>query len=210
MSPLKRIAIFYDGTFFMNTSQFYKHDHGVKKFIDFNGFADYARDRVAEFETGGNINLCHVVASHFFRGRFKLESAQQKNVVESDRYIDQLMMFATVTPHHFPMDERSDPPVERGIDVWFALEAYEYAVTGKCDILVLFAGDKDYLPLVRKLNGLGVRVVAINVDLDFEYSGNRKFIKTSHLLLSEAPYVANLSDDIDRYPENIYVKGLFK
>jgi uncharacterized LabA/DUF88 family protein len=59
------------------------------------------------------------------------------------------------------MDESKTPPHEKGIDVWLALEAYDLAVHKRFDVLVLFAGDQDFVPLVRKVNGLGTRVMLI-------------------------------------------------
>lgn len=44
--------------------------------------------------------------------------------------------------------------VEKGIDVWFALEAYELATFRKFDYVVLITGDADHEMLVRKLKPL--------------------------------------------------------
>lgn len=40
-----------------------------------------------------------------------------------------------------------------------SLEAYDLAVHKRYDILVLVASDGDYVPLVRKLNSIGIPVI---------------------------------------------------
>lgn len=198
-SPLKRIAVFYDGTFFMSTSHYYKYAHSRQSYISFLGIHEYIRNKVAEYETASNVSLCQIVESHFFRGRFSLNAAKVAGAVESDRWQDQLIMLAGIVSHHYPMNEKKNPPEEKGIDVWLALEAYDLAVHKRFDIMVLFAGDQDYVPLVRKVNSLGTRVLIIGVDIEYEDSRTqlKKFIKTSPSLFREASYVAVLSEDID-------------
>ena len=51
--------------------------------------------------------------------------------------------------------------MEKGIDVWLALEALEQSYYKHYDFVVLLAGDGDYLPLLRKLNAFGIRVMLL-------------------------------------------------
>ena len=44
--------------------------------------------------------------------------------------------------------------IEKGIDVWFALEAYEQALFRKFDIVVPMTGDADHEMLIRKLKSI--------------------------------------------------------
>jgi len=198
-SPLKRIAVFYDGTFFMNTSYYYNYTHSRKRFIDFAGFHEYIRNKVAEFETASNVSLCQIVEAHFFRGRFSLNAAKNANALETDRLQDQLLMYAGIVSHHYPMNEKKNPPEEKGIDVWLALESYDLAVHKRFDVMVLFAGDQDYVPLIRKVNSLGTRVLIVGVDIEYEdsWSKQKRYITTSPALFKEASYVAVISEDID-------------
>jgi len=191
-SPLKRIAVFYDGSFFQKANQFYRYQHMRKQFFDLGGLHEYIRHRVARFETGQNVALCQIVEAHYFRGRFSLEAAKTHNALETDRLIDQILMFAGIVTHYYPMDESKTPPQEKGIDVWLALEAYDLAVHKRFDVLVLFSGDTDFVPLVRKVNGLGTRVMILGVDV-----AGPPPTKTSQRLIDEASYTVMISEEID-------------
>jgi cold shock CspA family protein len=103
-----------------------------------------------------------------------------------------------VTTHYLPVRSVLGKKYEKGIDVWLALEAFEMAFYKRFDILVLIAADGDYVPLVRKLNTLGTRVLVLG--WDFEYTdeeGNRFFTRTSQDLLSEVTYPVAMHDVIN-------------
>jgi uncharacterized LabA/DUF88 family protein len=206
---VRRIAVFYDGTFFWRVSSYFKHKHPVSSFLDIDGLHDYIRQRVAEFEAGGNINLCQIVESHFFRGRFSLKSVQAMvnpaKQLEVDRYQDQILMRSGVVAHYHPMNEVVNPPEEKGVDVWLALEAYDLAVHKGFDVLVLFSGDSDFVPLVRKINGLGTRVLIIGADME-------EGAKTSQRLINEASYTLMLSEEVNANAakSDPFINGLFR
>lgn len=213
VSPLKRVAVFYDGTFLQKVSQYYRYQHARQHFIDLDGLHEYIRDRVARFEANNNASLCQIVEAHFFRGRFSLTAAKAANALETDRFLDELLMRAGVVTHYYPMNERVQPPEEKGIDVWLALEAYDMAVHKRFDVLVLFAGDQDYVPLVRKVNGLGTRVMIVGVDVEYrDQQANLRFTKTSRQLIEEAPYTVMLSEDVESKTSNgdKLIDGLFR
>ncbi len=193
-SPLKRVAVFYDGSFFQKVNQFYRYHHERKQFFNLRGLHEYIRHRVAGFETGRNVALCQIVEAHYFRGRFSLEKAKAHGAVEIDRLIDEVLMRAGIVTHYYPMDETKSPPQEKGIDVWLALEAYDLAVHKRFDVLVLFSGDTDFVPLVRKVNGLGTRVMILGVDIAPPGAAP---IKTSQRLIDEASYTVMLSEEIN-------------
>jgi uncharacterized LabA/DUF88 family protein len=212
-TPLKRIALFYDGTFFMKLSQYYKYHHAKRAFIDIGGFHEYVRHRVASFETANNVSLCQVVESHFFRGRFSLKTAKVGGSLETDRLQDQLLMYGGVVTHYYPMNEKVQPPEEKGIDVWLALEAYDLAVHKRFDVLVLIAGDQDYVPLIRKVNSLGTRVMVIGVDVIYkDQAGQSCYQKTSQLLLDGASYKVMISEEVDsqKAKNDRVIDGLFQ
>ena len=190
---LVRISMFYDGTFFQRVNEFYNFVHQRSSFLDLNGVHNFIRQKVADLESNGNFSLCQIVESHFFRGRFSLNSVKKRKdpqrQMEKDRLQDQLLMNAGVVSHYYPMNEHAEPPEEKGIDVWLALEAYDLAVHKRFDVLVLFAGDQDFVPLVRKVNGLGTRVLIVGVDID----NKGKVTKTSQRLIDEASYTVMLS-----------------
>ena len=203
-SPLKRIAVFYDGSFYTNVSNYYRNSHPRAKNISFEGLHDFIRFKVAEKETGGNTSLCQIVESHFFRGRFSLKSVQSQpkdtnKQLESDRFYDQLLMFAGIVTHYFPMNENTTPPTEKGIDVWLALEAFDLAIHKRYDVLVLFSGDQDFVPLIRKINSIGTRVMVISVNLSNDGKGVKlpRPISVSQKLIDEASYTIMLDEEIN-------------
>lgn len=217
-SPLKRIAVFYDGSFYTNVSTYFKYNHARAKQISFDGLHEYIRYKVAEKETEGNTSLCQIVESHFFRGRFSLNSIQSRpdaqKILESDRFYDQLLMSADVVTHYFPMNENVKPPTEKGIDVWLALEAFDLAIHKRYDVLVLFSGDQDFVPLVRKINSIGTRVMVIGVNITYidSISNKQKRILTGQKLIDEASYVIMLDEEVnskrnksDSILDNIFV-----
>jgi cold shock CspA family protein len=98
---------------------------------------------------------------------------------------------------------------EKGIDVWLALEAYELAIYKHFDILVLIAGDGDYVPLVRKLHTLGTQVMLICWDFSYHNeNGDIVETKTSRQLFSEVFYPVQMSQRIDQN-NNEHLKDLF-
>jgi len=112
-----------------------------------------------------------------------------------------------VTTHYLPMGFSG---TEKGIDVWFALEAYELALYKRFDVCVLVAGDSDYVPLVRKLNTLGTRVMVVGWDFEYKDRDDRaQTTKTSQLLLNEVTYPVLLSAIIEDKTQKDKVKDLF-
>lgn len=204
-----RIGIFYDGTFFWRISNHYKHRHERSSYLSIDGLHDFIRARVARLETDGNADLCKITEAHFFRGRFSLKSVQaMKDPVkqlEVDRFQDQILMHAGIVAHYHPMNETISPPEEKGIDVWMALEAYDMAVHKGFDVMVLISGDSDFVPLVRKINALGTRVMVVGVNLDGS-------AKTSQKLMDEASYTIMLSEEIDSRMarSDVAIEGLFR
>jgi hypothetical protein len=133
-SGVVRIALFYDGTYFSKMSTYYKYQHQRKEHLTFTGCHEYIRHNIAEKEKM-DVAFCQIVEAHFFRGRFSLTAAKAANQLEADRFIDQLLMYAGIVSHYYPMNENVSPPEEKGIDVWLALEAYDMAVHKRFDVL---------------------------------------------------------------------------
>lgn len=59
-------------------------------------------------------------------------------------------------PLRYPRDYPATPAVEKGVDVNLALAAVEWALTGRCDVAVIFSHDTDLLPVpetIARLKG---------------------------------------------------------
>lgn len=210
-SKMLRVACFYDGSFFVRVSNYYKHYHDRKSYLSFTGIHEYIRQKIAEKE-GTERNMVQMIQSHFFRGRFSLQAAKTANALEADRYFDQLLMYAGIVSHYYPMNESVVPPQEKGIDVWLALEAYDLAVTGGFDVLALVVSDQDFLPLIRKMHSKAIRTMVLAVDIHYtDTQGIERSLATSHQLTNEATYALNLSSEIDAATnrDDKMVDGLF-
>jgi cold shock CspA family protein len=117
-----------------------------------------------------------------------------------------------VTTHYLPLRSYYGRRTEKGVDVWLALEAFEQAFYKKFDVLVLIASDSDYVPLARKLNSLGIRVMILSWDFEFvDDFGNNRSTRTSQDLLQEAAYPIAMHDLIDNRVtrDNYLVNNLF-
>jgi len=203
---LTRIGIFYDGNFFHVVSNYYAYHHPRKARISISGLHELIRARVAH-EEHVEARLCQVVDVHYFRGRFSAEEAEAAGKLYSDRVFDDVLVREGVTTHYLPMGFSG---TEKGIDVWFALEAFELAIHKRFDVCVLVAGDSDYVPLVRKLNALGTRVMLVGWDFEYRDRADRtQTTKTSQALLNEVTYPVLLSAIIEDKTQKDKVKDLF-
>lgn len=195
---LTRIGVFYDGNYFLHVSNYYNYDHLRKKRLSIAGLHEFVRSHVAQ-EESMDVHLCHIVDAHYFRGRLNAQEASQRgNVLYYDRVFDDILMSEGVTTHYLPLRNYGGRREEKGIDVWLALEAFELAIYKKFDVLVLIASDGDYVPLVRKLNTLGTRVMVLS--WDFEYTtptGQTLVTRTSQDLLEEVSYPVAMHEVID-------------
>jgi cold shock CspA family protein/uncharacterized LabA/DUF88 family protein len=209
---LVKIGVFYDGNYFLHASNYYAYEHPKKRRLSINGLHKFIMHQISNEEKTDEC-LCKIVDAHYFRGRFKAHDASQKgSTLYWDRVFEDILMYESVTTHYLPVKTKNGKSSEKGIDVWFALEVYELALLKKFDVVALIACDGDYVPLVRKLNALGIRVIVLS--WDFEFTNDMGFTvttKTSTALLEEASYPCSLSDIINNeaYEEMEIVQNLF-
>jgi uncharacterized LabA/DUF88 family protein/cold shock CspA family protein len=188
-----KIGIFLDGSFFSHVSHYFKWHHPRAARLSLPGIQRYARHRVAEGE-GVHERFCHIVDAHFFRGRLSSREARDRESLYAERVFDEALMRSGFETHYLPVTQSR----EKGVDVLLALEAYERSVFKGLDVVVLFAGDADFVPLVRKLHTLGTRVMVLGWRLDFtDQDGVRHETKSAHYLLEEATYAVIVNEEID-------------
>ena len=92
------------------------------------------------------------------------------------------------------------------------LEAYELAIYKRFDVSVLVACDGDFLPLVRKLNTLGTRVMLTAWDfLWTDRNQQQRTTRTAQVLLDEVSYPVMMHQIVeDRSRRNDpLINGLF-
>lgn len=195
---LIKIGVFYDGNYFLHVSNYYNYDHPRRARLSIAGLHRFIETRMGQDE--GRPGMAKIVDSHYFRGRLNATEAQARgSVLYYDRVFDDILMSSGVTTHYSPLrNNSSGRRGEKGIDVWFALEAYESALLRKLDVVVLIASDGDYVPLVRKLHALGTKVVILAWDFDFTAdNGSEMVTRTSQDLLDEASHPIMMNRIID-------------
>ena len=201
---LTRIGMFYDGGYFAHVSDFYLYNHERKARISIQGLHALVRDEVGKGEQT-DARYCQIVEAHYFRGRFSADDARrfdaQRQAGDStlyrERKFEDALIKAGVTPHFLPIFANDDgrPSREKGTDVWLALEAFDLARNKGLNVVVLVTGDGDYVPLVRKLNGLGTRVMVTAWDLSLGAGSGTT--RTAQALIDEVTYPVMMGDIID-------------
>ena len=197
-SNLTRIGVFYDGNYFLHVSNYYNYVHPRKRRLSIAGLHDFIRRQVAAHE-GVEPKLCRITDAHYFRGRVSAQEASQRgNQLYYERVFDDILMSEGLVTHYFPIKSFHGKKEDKNIDVYLALEAYDMAISEKMDILVLIASDGDFVPLIKKLNALGIRVMLICWDFEFTNDEGLKMVtKTSQSLLKEVTYPVQMHDLID-------------
>ena len=197
-SPLVRVGVFYDGNYFLKISDYYYFQHERKARISLEGLHEFIRHQVAE-EEDVDVRLAQITTAHFFRGRLSATEARDKDRLFHDRLLDDILMNLGVCTHYMPLKTRDGRLQEKGIDVWLSLEALELALHKSLDVVVLIAGDSDYVPLIRKLNTVGTRVMLLNWDFKYEdFKGETRVTRASQQLLEQVTYPVPMHDVIDR------------
>jgi uncharacterized LabA/DUF88 family protein/cold shock CspA family protein len=173
-NALTRIGVFYDGNYFLHVSNYYNYNHHRRSRISISGLHQFIRHETAECEDT-EVERCSIVDAHFFRSRLGAQEASQKgNQLYYDRVFDDILMSEGVTTHYSPIKGYKQ---EKSVDLQLALEAFEMTLYKKFDVVVLIASDSDYVPLVRKINTLGTRVLLIS--WDFEYTNDESHLVTT-------------------------------
>lgn len=209
---MTKIAVFIDGNFFLKVNTYYRYHHERRSNISFRGLFDFIRNEVSILEKT-EANYCQIVESHWFRGRYSTvnlekrypDEQQRMTQMTNERKIDDTFMHQGIVTHYFPVsyDYKTNEYEEKGIDVWLSLEAYEIATLKKFDVMVLIAGDSDYVPLIRKINGIGTRVMILGWDFEYEsYNESqartfKHYTRTSQSLIEECSYPIMMDKKID-------------
>jgi cold shock CspA family protein len=192
-SKLTRIGVFYDGNFFFHVSNYYHYNHERRARISIGGLHSFIRQKVAECE-GTDSRYCQIVDAHYFRGRLRAADADDRDLLFRERVFDDVLVREGVTTHYLPLTREG----EKGIDVWLALEAFELAIYKHFNVIVLVVSDGDFLPLVRKLNTIGTRVMILGWDFKYvDQNGNDRETRTAQVLLDEVTYSIMMNTLID-------------
>lgn len=188
------IGVFIDGGYYAKVNRALKATE--KSIIRVRSLFDMICSRLSDLENVSPAD-CQITEAHYFRGRFRVQEAYDKHLLYNERRFEDTLIENDVIFHykHLRELERDGEVqvVEKGIDVWFALEAYELATFRKFDYVVLITGDADHEMLIRKLKALKIKTVLLTWNLS-------NVDATSHLLKEEAGHHWELSDITRRNP----------
>lgn len=182
------VGVFIDGGYYAKINRALKATE--RSIIRVRSLFEFITDRLAKIEDV-NVSDCQITEAHYFRGRFRVKDAYDKHLLYNERNFEDTLIENDVIFHykHLREVERDgrQEVIEKGVDVWFALEAYELAVFRKFDYVVLITGDADHEMLVRKLKALKIKTVLLTWNLtDVD--------ATSSLLREEAGHHWELSN----------------
>jgi uncharacterized LabA/DUF88 family protein len=200
-SKITRIAVFFDGAFFLQINSYYKHNHQVGRSFFFSGFMDYIRHKVAQVEHS-KYNLCPISEAHWFKARYSAnafenrypETHKRLEIMTSERKTEDSLVYQGVQMHYTPihLDNETQEPIDKPVNVSFTAEAVALAAEDRFDVLVIIGGDGEFVHLVNKLNGFGKRVMVLGFNLNFEsdngYGLKKKYIRTSQGLMERCNY----------------------
>lgn len=209
---LIRLGIFYDGNYLLHVSNYYNYFHERKSRISMHGLHKYIKYYVSSIEDI-DTKYVTITQSHYFKSRLSVkEVGNKQNQLFFDRLFDDVLMMENVVAHYHPVRNIQGIKMEKEIGMNLALHAYEIASNNKIDLLVLVACDGDYVSLIKKINGLGIKVLLVS--WDFEYTDDQNYLrmtKTSQDLIEEATYHLALNEIIDDPANkgNTFIEGLF-
>ena len=177
---IQSIGLFIDGGYYAKVNENLEETSRLN--IDLAALMKYIRDVVGRLSHTRAADS-HITESHYFRGRYRVDEAANKHLLFDERRFEDSLIENDVIFHykHLRSIQRggNETVIEKGIDVWFALEAYELALFRKFDYVVLITGDADHEMLIKKLKALKIETILLTWDVEENSS-------TSGLLKDEA------------------------
>ena len=129
----------------------------------------FVREQIAALEPKTALRDCQITECHYFRGRYRVNVANSKHLLFEERKFEDALIENDVIFHYKHLREIQKSGevtvIEKGVDVWFALEAYELSLIRRFDYVVLITGDADHEMLVRKLKALKINVILLTWDV---------------------------------------------
>ena len=178
----KSIGFFIDGGYYAKINEALQEQLSLN--INIGGIMNFIRQQISQVSKSPFTD-CHITESHYFRGRYRVNDANSKHLLFSERKFEDTLIENDVIFHYKHLREIQKNGeitiVEKGIDVWFALEAYELATIRKFDYVVLITGDADHEILIRKLKALKIHTILLTWDVSDD-----KSTSTAKLLKDEA------------------------
>lgn len=196
LEKYQSIGLFIDGGYYAKINEALEENASMN--INVNKLIHLIREKIADISMC-NMADCQITESHYFRGRYRVNDANNKHLLYSERKFEDSLIENDVIFHYKHLreiqKEGNITVIEKGIDVWFALEAYELATIRKFDFIVLITGDADHEMLLKKLKALKIHTVLLTWDV----AGNGS-TSTAKLLREEACTHIEINKLIDEDP----------
>ncbi len=178
----KSIGLFIDGGYYAKVNEALEDSCSYN--INVAALMNFIRQQISTIEKSP-LRDCQITESHYFRGRYRVNDANSKHLLFRERKFEDSLIENDVIFHYKHLREIQKEGditvIEKGIDVWFALEAYELSLIRKFDYVVLITGDADHEMLVKKLKALKINVILLTWDVSSD-----KGTSTAKLLRDEA------------------------
>lgn len=174
------IGLFIDGGYYAKINEGLREKQSSN--INIKELCSFIKNKIAGI-SGAEISDCQIVENHYYRGRYRAGDAHQKDLLYDERKFEDSLIDNDINFHYKHLRQYENrgnvSVVEKGVDVWFALEAYEITLFRELDYVVLITGDADHEMLVKKLKAIKTKVILLTWDTS-EHSA------TSRLLSEEA------------------------
>lgn len=165
ISSINSVGLFIDGQYYFRLDSALCKNQSRR--VRLKGLIDFIQKSIAA-KYGLDSGTCVVTETHFFRGRLKANDAKErKGQLLDDRKFEDRLIENDVILHYKHVYYLPDgSPHEKGIDVWFALEAFELALYRDFDFVVMITGDADYEMLARKIKSLKKTAILLSWHYD--------------------------------------------
>ena len=156
------IGVFIDGGYFAKIDEGLARKHMGK--VNVKALFQYIPELIAT-QFGIDRKLLYITEAHYYRGRFKANDAENRNLLFEERQFEDTLIENDIIFHYKHL--RPNPSggvIEKGVDTWFALDTYELTLFRQFDYVVLISGDADHEMLARKLKALKTHTILMTWD----------------------------------------------
>lgn len=156
----RSIGVFIDGGYYAKINEGFR---GMAE-VNLKALLSFIPKKIAELE-GIDRKKLYITESHYYRGRYRVSDASDRNLLYSERKFEDMLIENDVIFHYKHLRENPQGGViEKGVDTWFALDTYEMTLFRNFDYVVLISGDADHEMLAKKLKALKTHVVLLTWD----------------------------------------------
>lgn len=156
----RSIGVFIDGGYYAKINEGFR---GMAE-VNLKALLSFIPKKIAELE-GIDRKKLYITESHYYRGRYRVSDASDRNLLYSERKFEDMLIENDVIFHYKHLRENPQGGViEKGVDTWFALDTYEMTLFREFDYVVMISGDADHEMLARKLKALKTHVVLLTWD----------------------------------------------